>query len=127
MTYLNVRSNNFTSVGLFALIEALKEGKGVLSAVDVTGNNDISDQEVMQAERELREKGVTCLLKYTSAGRHYNSSSFSSTSSSLSMTSLYVPGGISSLINQMKISQGTDIENRNRSLNPAMRYLLLVD
>ena len=125
MTYLNVRSNNFTSVGLFALIEALKEGKGVLSAVDVTGNNDISDQEVMQAERELREKGVTCLLKYTSAGRHYNSSS--SSSSSLSMTSLYVPGGISSLINQMKISQGTDIENRNRSLNPAMRYLLLVD
>ena len=122
---MNVRSNNFTSVGLCALIEALKDGKGVLSVVDVTGNNDISDQEVMQAERELREKGVTCLLKYTSAGRHYNSSS--SSSSSLSMTSLYVPGGISSLINQMKISQGTDIENRNRSNNPAMRYLVLVD
>ena len=118
MTNLNVRSNNFTSVGLYALIEALKEGKGVLSSIDVTGNNNISDQEVMQAERELREKGVTCLLKHTSAVR---------TSSSTSMSSPTVPGGISNLINQMMSPKETDMGNKNRSQTNAMRYLLLVD
>ena len=101
-----------TLIGLSSLITALKEGRGVLSTIDIRGNNGVSDGEVIQAERDLRERGITCILKCTSffLFSSLSSSSSSSFSSSSSSSALCGMGGIGSLIAQMTILKETEIE-----------------
>ena len=100
-----------TLIGLSSLITALKEGRGVLSTIDIRGNNGVSDGEVIQAERDLRERGITCILKCTSFFLFSSLSSSSSSSfSSSSSSALCGMGGIGSLIAQMTILKETEIE-----------------
>jgi hypothetical protein len=53
--------------GLSSLVGGICSGRGVVSVLDIRGNSDVTGGDVMCGERDLRESGLRCLLKWHTA------------------------------------------------------------
>ena len=88
LTYLDVRSNGITAIGLSGIIETLLT-RCALSALDISNNNDVIESDILRGEKKLRENGVKCELRRgSSTGSSSTSSSTSSSSFSTSFSTV---------------------------------------
>jgi hypothetical protein len=62
LTYLDIRSNGITAIGLSGITESLLT-RCALSVLDISNNNDVIESDILRGEKKLRENGVICELR----------------------------------------------------------------